>query len=113
MKVLIEFEEGEENIPQIEKQLNCIKSSSEPFRSDKFKFNIGGCFIKSLETVKNKTTCELSYDFIEPTFISLNEIKEPERPKMEEVKEDYNPFKLIKDLLCRKNEKKNSKTIFG
>ena len=49
--------------------------------------------------------CELSYDFIEPTFISLNEIKEPERPKMEEVKEDYNPFKLIKDLLCRKNEK--------
>ena len=109
MKVLIEFEEGEEiDVPQIEKQLNWIKNSyTEPFRSDKFKFNISGCFIKSLETVKNKTTCELSYDFIEPTFINLDEIKEPERPKMEKVKEDYNPFKLIKDLLCRKNEKNN------
>lgn len=105
MKVLIEFEEGEEiNVPQIEKQLNCIKS--ECFSSFD-KFNIGGCFVKDLKTVKNKTTCELSYDFIEPTFISLDEIKEPERLKIEEVKEDYNPFKLIKVLLCRKNEKNN------
>lgn len=107
MKVLIEFEEGEEiNVLQIEKQMkNCIKNS-ECFSSFD-KFNIGGCFIKGLKTIKNKTICELSYDFIEPTFINLNEIKEPERPKMEEVKEDYNPFKLIKDLLCRKNEKNN------
>lgn len=58
MKVLIEFEEGDENIPQIEKQMkNCI-NKSECFSSFD-KFNIGGCFIKSLKTVKNKTTCKL------------------------------------------------------
>lgn len=103
MKVLIEFEEGEEiNVPQIEKQFNWIKSK---YSSAFDQFNIGGCFVKDLKIVKNKIICELSYDFIEPTFINLDEIKEPERPKMEEVKEDYNPFKLIKDLLCRKNEK--------
>ena len=104
MKVLIEFEEGEEiDVPQIEKQFDWINKSEYFISFDKF--NIGGCFIKDLKIDKNKTTCELSYDFIEPTFINLDEIKEPERPKMEEVKEDYNPFKLIKDLLCRKNEK--------
>lgn len=99
MKVLIEFEEGEKiDNPQIEKQLDCIKSE---YSSTFDKFNIGGCFIKHLKTVKNKITCELSYDFIEPTFINLDEIKEPERPKIKEVKEDYNPFKLIKDLLTK------------
>lgn len=58
MKVLIEFEEGEEkDVPQIEKQFNWI-NKSECFSSFD-KFNIGGCFIKGLKTVKNKTTCKL------------------------------------------------------
>ena len=100
MKVLIEFEEGEEiDVPQIKKQINCINKSERFIPFDQF--NIGGCFIKDLKIDKNKIICELSYDFIEPTFINSNEIKEPERPKMKEVKEDYNPFKLIKDLLTK------------